>query len=784
MGACLAGPAPFGVSDASAQSGPPGPKDGTWRELPPPVNEFHRLMFVDPVDGQLTVMQALNGLAFWKFDPSEAATWSRASIEGDPPNLGVLNLLLVDPAHERLLAVGFTGVYDSSGRYVPGPVELWQLPLRAPRAWSRLATMGAAPEGRYEPLVALDETSSTLYLVGGALEFVEPDYSLHPLGDTWSIDLDGDLRWEPFPVSGPGLPGAWHGQAIFEPTERKLVVLAPEDSVDLPDSERAVWALPVGGSRAWQPMALMPEPLRFTRFELDPFTHRIVSFESRYRFDSDPALRLWSFDAAGAGAWSEYVFPVEPLTPLFDGFRVTIAMDRSSHRLLTFGSFGTTGDVDPFFDLRRSDVWTLDLDGAPAWSRRYSSVSGTSIRWIAPPVLDSVRRRLAGVTGLGSSNSVLHTFDLDGPPAWKATYCVGAVPPSFREGSVTVFDPIGDRLVLFGGLRDRVELGDLWELSFAVAPPRWRRVIPSGEVPTPRGFAAAVHDPARHRLVLFGGFAGQPTDESWELDLRASDPTWRRIHVLGSTPPARWGHSAVYDSRRDAMVIFGGRTGDGSTYLQDTWSLSFADCDAWLRLPVEGGLPLARAHHASAYDPVGDRMIVLWGVDRFGGRFDSKALEFGAPSRWTDFLPAGPSPTFTNEPFALYDPAGDRMLVTRTREPIAGTLRALEWDRSGAQPPPLAEGPAFRLIGVGPNPSRGDVNIAFELPRTTTVQTRLYDARGRLVRDLGRTTYQPGPHLLCWDGRSSGGERLRDGVYFARIEVEGKAISGKIVLMD
>ena len=64
------------------------------------------------------------------------------------------------------------------------------------------------------------------------------------------------------------------------------------------------------------------------------------------------------------------------------------------------------------------------------------------------------------------------------------------------------------------------------------------------------------------------------------------------------------------------------------------------------------------------------------------------------------------------------------------------------------------------------------------------MDTRLYDARGRLVRDLGRAQYQAGPHILCWNGRGAHGEKLRDGVYFARMIVEGKAIAGKIVLMD
>jgi hypothetical protein len=286
-------------------------------------------------------------------------------------------------------------------------------------------------------------------------------------------------------------------------------------------------------------------------------------------------------------------------------------------------------------------------------------------------------------------------------------------------------------------------------------------------------------------MILFGGYAGEARSDTWELDLSLADPRWKPLATLGATPPARWAHSAVYDSRRNGMVVFGGADGSGlnPTPRSDTWLLSFADCDAWVPLPLAGSPPLARYDHGAVYDPIADRMIVIGGRDRTGSRFEFTSLEFGTPSLWTAFLPGGSTYPTDRGVSLIYDARDDRLLLIGQNS--SGRVLENAWHRTPVvldDPAPVSG--AFRILGVGPNPTRGDVNIAFELPRATTVATRLYDVRGRMVRDLGTTLYQPGPHILCWDGRAASGERLRDGVYFARIVVEGKAIAGKIVLMD
>ena len=110
---------------------------------------------------------------------------------------------------------------------------------------------------------------------------------------------------------------------------------------------------------------------------------------------------------------------------------------------------------------------------------------------------------------------------------------------------------------------------------------------------------------------------------------------------------------------------------------------------------------------------------------------------------------------------------GGRTTATTTRTHRRLVSRRSPRPSEGG-PPPLT-GPPFALLGMSPNPTRRGVDVAFDLPAATTVRARIYDARGRLVRDLPTREYLPGRHVLAWDGVGDEGYRPRPGVYFARV---------------
>ncbi len=79
---------------------------------------------------------------------------------------------------------------------------------------------------------------------------------------------------------------------------------------------------------------------------------------------------------------------------------------------------------------------------------------------------------------------------------------------------------IGTTAWVFGGAdKDRTPLRDLWTLDLRDFS--WHEVALGGSIPSARLSATLVADPARSRLLLFGGKNGQTTyDDLWVLKLR------------------------------------------------------------------------------------------------------------------------------------------------------------------------------------------------------------------------------------------------------------------------
>jgi hypothetical protein len=55
---------------------------------------------------------------------------------------------------------------------------------------------------------------------------------------------------------------------------------------------------------------------------------------------------------------------------------------------------------------------------------------------------------------------------------------------------------------------------------------------------------------------------------------------------------------------------------------------------------------------------------------------------------------------------------------------------------------------------------------------------------GALVRTLCKSTLQPAFYYLTWDGRDDHGRRVAPGIYFWRLESEGKTLTRKAIKID
>ena len=82
-----------------------------------------------------------------------------------------------------------------------------------------------------------------------------------------------------------------------------------------------------------------------------------------------------------------------------------------------------------------------------------------------------------------------------------------------------------------------------------------------------------------------------------------------------------------------------------------------------------------------------------------------------------------------------------------------------------------------------PNPARHGTRVDFELGRPGRVRLAVYDASGRLVRDLLAEDLPGGAHAVTWDGRDAGGRQVGAGVYFAKLSAGGHVDSVKMIVL-
>jgi hypothetical protein len=81
------------------------------------------------------------------------------------------------------------------------------------------------------------------------------------------------------------------------------------------------------------------------------------------------------------------------------------------------------------------------------------------------------------------------------------------------------------------------------------------------------------------------------------------------------------------------------------------------------------------------------------------------------------------------------------------------------------------------------NPGRGGAALRLELPHASHVRLSVFDAQGRSVRRLVDGSRPAGVHALRWDGRGEAGQQLGAGLYFIRVESEGRRIERRFAML-
>ena len=503
----------------------------------------------------------------------------------------------------------------------------------------------------------------------------------------------------------------------------------------------------------------------------DDVANRMVIFGGAGFAAPDPSSlygEIWSLSLGDTPAWQQIVttgpMPGERHSPQW-------GYDAARRRMLIFGGYGHHYPGGPEEYL--NDVWELSLDGLPKWTELFPTGVAPAGRLAGVSVYDPLRQRFIGFGGTAGLPVDTWVLDLSGEPAWS-TVNTDSTGPSGSYGMTSVFDPVRDRMLVFGGSTSDAYYGvqnTTWELRLA-DPPTWKQLTPGGTppdgLPSGRRALTSVYDPLRDRMVIYGGWDGGYTgaaflNEAWALDL-AGDLTWIKLAPSGPIPTQRDAMSAIYDPTHDRLAVYGGWS--GTDMLGDTHFLSW------------GGAGTSASMVASTNAQPGS-VQVRWNVLNATGPYAAVyRRQLGTPWSSVATRTSGPAGTvqFDDATVQSGQRYGYQLVVPSERGPKFGGEVWVTIPLSSDVSPGTA--PSFALKRVCPNPVVDRFNVSFTLPTAASARVQLLDIAGRSVLDQEVGSLGAGTHTVQF----SGARDQRPGIYFVRLSQGAQSQSRRVVV--
>jgi hypothetical protein len=742
------------------------PSDGIWSELDPPFRYGQGAIF-DPVGNRMIVWGGYdNSEELWSFDLG-ARSWKKLQPLGEiPEGRGDVNMIYDPMGHRALFVDGER--FDADGETRFG--DVWELKLDEPITWSRLRPSGPSPPPRFEASLTYDPRRHRALLYGGHFS------NVGPTDEIWELSLDNRPTWSRVHAAGMAPLARYGHVAVYDSRRDRLVV---EGGVSYSEPDGWVWALSLGDSiPTWTltaPLGPAPGQPEAAVAAYDSLNDRLLVQGGR----SD-SLGLWQLALDGTGGWSPVPVPGASPSNRFDA---SLVIDTITRDVLFYGGHVDVGSS--------CEVWRMPLQGPPSWDSLSPAGSPPPPLYKPVVVYDPPRDRLivCGRSWLDPDSLALYVLPLGVPAHWQRLHPAGPEPLP-RAAASAIYDPVGDRMVMFGGVfqsnsRPNAVLSDIWELSLG-SDPTWKPILPR-EATTGCFGQGTAYDPIGQRMIVFGGYfaSGQLTNRIAALSLRG-EPVWSDVRASGRPPEPRVEPAMVYDARRDRLVVWSGNS--TRQRLTDTWFFDL-HASAWHDMTARDR-PRARDSFSAVYDSLGDRMVLHGGFEvgddwTFGS--DTWVLPLSSYD-WKELAPSGTTPPGREYHSAVYDSRRDRMLIFggRTWFDASSEIWELSWNRPRHENPlagiesGLDGSRTGRRGGLQlevSNPSRGDPRIWFQLPASSPARLTALSVTGRALASLSldpNDSARPGYRTLPL--------ALPPGLYFLRLEQDGLSIHRKIVV--
>jgi N-acetylneuraminic acid mutarotase len=244
-----------------------------------------------------------------------------------------------------------------------------------------------------------------------------------------------------------------------------------------------------------------------------------------------------------------------------------------------------------------NDAWILkNADtNSPAWEQLSPDGTAPGIRSNFLSAYSATANKLV-VAGGGNCTTFpyqdLYTLsranNVGGTPAWTALSPTGTVETGAlgEVSGTSIYDGVNDRLMFWGSTYLPAKYTILSNASGTSGTPAWNvMTLPTSPTTAALG-QTAIYNSSNNKAVFFGGgIGGGASNDTWGVanaNGLTGTPTWANIDIdeeVEDVPAARFGHTAVFDSANDRMIVYGGTTGDGA--FTDVWVLADATQFDW-----------------------------------------------------------------------------------------------------------------------------------------------------------------------------------------------------------
>lgn len=264
--------------------------------------------------------------------------------------------------------------------------------------------------------------------------------------------------------------------------------------------------------------------------------------------------------------------------------------------------------------------------------------------------------------------------------------------PPARGAAALVYDPTGQRCLLFGGYSNNGVLKDLWSWNGSI----WTQLASAPSNASGRGDFAMAFDRARNRLVVHGGYQGSGGSLLGDtLEWDAATNSWQRwaTGAIG----LRYAHRMAFDEARNQIILHGGFY---FTNKADTWGWNGS---AWTQLSTSGP---ARYVFGMTYDSARQQVVLHGGTTCCG------EVEYGSTWRWNGTSWAqcpntGPARGYIN---MAYDRVRDVLVIPGGMGPTpSGRAYIPEtWEL------PMSQQPSVRMVPQQYTTIQGAVNASMD----------------------------------------------------------------------